>query len=149
MLPKELYDSSLFFRYPPLLKDDLKLPLLNIRPQIELERKGRTRLRVQMPIRIRNLENELDWPGKTPEPLRLTASGLSFASSCPRSHDLVRGISMTPSMTACDTWTPCGPNSRARDCARARSANLAEAKEAKFADPLRLAVAPVKIRVGG
>lgn len=44
---------------------------------------------------------------------------------------------------------PWGPNSRASDCARARSANLAEAKDAKLADPLKLAVAPVKIRVGG
>lgn len=43
-----------------LLLNDLKLPLLNVRPQIELERKGRTRLRVQIPIRIRNLENRLD-----------------------------------------------------------------------------------------
>lgn len=52
-------------------------------------------------------------------------------------------------MMACDTCTPCGPNSRARDCARARSANLAEAKSAQLVEPLMLAVAPVKIRVGG
>ena len=52
-------------------------------------------------------------------------------------------------MMACDTCTPCGPNSRASDCARARSANMVEAKAAHSADPFMLAVAPVKIKVGG
>lgn len=56
---------------------------------------------------------------------------------------------MTPSITTCETWIPWGPNSRARDCARARKANLADAKDAKLAEPFRLAVAPVKMRVGG
>ncbi len=56
---------------------------------------------------------------------------------------------MTPSITACATWTPLGPNSRARDWARARKANLPVAKEEHRAEPLREAVAPVKMRVGG
>jgi len=56
---------------------------------------------------------------------------------------------MTPSITACATWTPLGPNSRARDWARARKANLPVAKEEQRAEPLREAVAPVKMRVGG
>lgn len=46
-------------------------------------------------------------------------------------------------------WTPCGQNSLARDWDNARSPNFAEAKEAKFADALTEAVAPVKISVGG
>lgn len=56
---------------------------------------------------------------------------------------------MTPSIIVCETCTPCGPNSRASDCANARSANLLEAKAENLAEPLRLAVAPVKISVGG
>lgn len=40
-------------------------------------------------------------------------------------------------------------NSLARDCARARKANLPDAKEDIIAEPLSEAVAPVKIRVGG
>lgn len=42
-----------------------------------------------------------------------------------------------------------GPNSRASDWTSARVANLLTANEEKFADALRDAVAPVKIRVGG
>jgi len=42
-----------------------------------------------------------------------------------------------------------GPNSRPSDWARARMANLPVAKEEHWAEPLREAVAPVKIRVGG
>ena len=81
---------------------------------------------------------------------KLTASALIFASSPPSTfHSLVRGISITPSMTACATCTPRGPNSRARLCARARRANFPVAKEAQFAEPLSAAVAEVKIRVGG
>lgn len=56
---------------------------------------------------------------------------------------------MIPSMIVCETWMPCGPNSRASDCASARKANLPEANAAKLAEPFRLAVAPVKIKVGG
>lgn len=42
------------------------LPFLNIRPQIKLKRKGRARLGVQMPIRVRNLKNKLEY---VPKPL--------------------------------------------------------------------------------
>lgn len=49
---------------------------------------------------------------------------------------------MTPSMIAWLTCTPFGPNSLARDCARARRANLPDANPAQLADPLTLAVAP-------
>lgn len=56
---------------------------------------------------------------------------------------------MSPSMTACATWTPLGPNSRAKDWLSARRANLPAAKEEKLAEALRDAVAPVRIRVGG
>lgn len=52
-------------------------------------------------------------------------------------------------MIACATCTPWGPYSRASDCARARKACLPVAKEEHCAEPLREAVAPVKIRVGG
>lgn len=44
---------------------------------------------------------------------------------------------------------PLGPNSLASDCANALSANLPAAKEANCAEPFTLAVAPVKMRVGG
>lgn len=80
---------------------------------------------------------------------QLTASGLNLASSCSKTYALVRGISMTPSIIVCETWTPWGPNSLARDCASARKANFPVAKAAKVADPFTLAVAPVNIRVGG
>ena len=64
-------------------------------------------------------------------------------------HSFVRGMSMTPSMTACATCTPRGANSFAMDVDSARSANLAEAKELINAFALTEAVAPVKINVGG
>ena len=76
------------------------------------------------------------------------ASGEILPSS-PKSHSLVRGMSITPSMTACATCTPCGPNSLARDWAIARRANFVVAKAAKRAEPLTDAVAPVNIRDGG
>lgn len=44
---------------------------------------------------------------------------------------------------------PRGPNSLARHCPRARDADLPVAKEAKFAEPLMEAVAPVMRREGG
>lgn len=56
---------------------------------------------------------------------------------------------MMPSMMACATWMPLGPNSRVRDCTSARVANLLTAKDEKLADALSEAVAPVKISVGG
>lgn len=78
----------------------------------------------------------------------LTAAGSNLPSS-PKSHPLVRGISMTPSTTTWATCTPLGPNSRARLWASARRANLALAKEAQEALPFTDAVAPVKIRDAG
>lgn len=78
-----------------------------------------------------------------------TAPGSNFPSSCSLAQSFVRGISITPSIITWETWTPFGPNSRASDWASARRANLPVAKAAKFADPFTLAVAPVKIRVGG
>lgn len=44
---------------------------------------------------------------------------------------------------------PLGPNSLANDCAKALKANFPFANAAEFAEPLRAAVADVKIRVGG
>ena len=79
----------------------------------------------------------------------LTAWGSSLASSCSSFQAFVRGISMIPSMITWETCTPFGPNSRARDCANARRANFPVAKAEKLADPFRLPVAPVKIKVGG
>lgn len=76
------------------------------------------------------------------------ASGSIFASLA-NPYACVRGMSMTPSMTACATCTPWGPNSRARDCERARRACFMVAKAAKRAEPFTEAVAPVKIREGG
>lgn len=58
-------------------------------------------------------------------------------------------MSITPSMMACATWTPRGPNSRARLCVNPRTANLPAAKVANRADPRTDAVAPVTISVGG
>lgn len=52
-------------------------------------------------------------------------------------------------MTACATCTPCGPNSLARLVDRARRANFPVEKEDIRALDFTLAVAPVKIRVGG
>ena len=52
-------------------------------------------------------------------------------------------------MITCATWTPLGPNSLPRLWARARKANFPVAKEEHVALPLRDAVAPVNIRVGG
>lgn len=54
---------------------------------------------------------------------------------------------LSPSTMTWATWTPCGPNSLARDCESARVANLAGANAANWAEPFREAVAPVKMRV--
>ena len=128
----------------------MDLPPLNIRPQIQLEPKSRPRLRMQMPVRIGNLRiiSIIQQTNKNINN-KLTTSGSSFASSCSNFHSFVRGISITPSTITCETCTPCGPNSRASDCANARNANLPEAKAESAAEPFKLAVAPVKIRVGG
>ena len=80
---------------------------------------------------------------------RLTASALIFASGLSKVHSFVLGMSITPSMIACAICTPWGPNSLPRLCASARRANFPHAKLANVALPLREAVAPVKIRVGG
>ena len=72
-----------------------------------------------------------------------------LSGSGPTFHSLVRGISMTPSMMACATCTPLGPNSRPSDCPSARRANLPVANDAHPTEPLSAAVAPVKISVGG
>lgn len=80
---------------------------------------------------------------------KLTASGLSFASGCSNFHLFVRGMSITPSTITWETCTPLGPNSLASDCASALRANLPVANAEKVAEPLMLAVAPVKINVGG
>lgn len=111
---------------------------------------------MQMPIRIRNLTHNqhlfrspLHTLQKVIEEEKLTASGSIFPSSCSTLKILVRGISIMPSRITCETCTPCGPNSRANDCATALSANLPDEKVENSAEPFRLAVAPVKIRVGG
>ena len=83
--------------------------------------------------------------------MTLTARLEIFASGfpLPTSQSFVFGISITPSTITCETCTPWGPNSRARDWDRARTAHFPVAKEAHIALPLTEAVAPVKIRVGG
>jgi hypothetical protein len=72
-------------------------------------------------------------------------------SSAPllNSRPFAFGVSITPSMIACATCTPFGPNSRASDCASARALNLPDANEPQSAEPRREAVAPVMSRVGG
>ena len=81
--------------------------------------------------------------------MELTACGLIFASGASNFQSLVLSISITPSIMACDTCTPLGPNSRANDCAKALIANLPVANEEQRAEPFMAAVADVKISVGG
>lgn len=123
-------------------------PLLHIRPEIQFEPKCCPWLCMQVPVRIGNLITLASFCG-TWIRFPLTATGSILASSCSKVQLFVRGISMTPSRMTCATCTPCGPNSRARDCANALSANLPEAKAENVAEPFRLAVAPVNIKVGG
>lgn len=134
--------------------------------------KSRPRLRMEIPIRVRDLRIKslvttslhfaslLNPPlpqqaskqtNKPKEPCTLTVSGLIFPSppSSPTCTPFVYSVSIIPSIMICATWIPCGPNSRAIDCARARCADFPAAKGASLADPLREAVAPVKRRVGG
>jgi hypothetical protein len=82
---------------------------------------------------------------------KLTASLLIFPSGTPplTGQSLVLGISITPSMIAWATWIPLGPNSLARDCPVALTANFPLANEDMVADPLKDAVAPVIIKEGG
>ena len=79
----------------------------------------------------------------------LTACGLIFASGASNFQSLVLSMSMTPSIIACATCTPFGPNSRASDWAKALIANLPVAKEEHNAEPFMAAVADVKMSVGG
>ena len=88
-------------------------------------------------------------PHYSPDGRHPTASGLILASGASNFHSFACGVSIGPSITACETCTPCGPNSRARLCAIARVAHLPDAKVAKFAEPRTDAVAPVKTSVGG
>ena len=88
-------------------------------------------------------------PKKKDPLVRLTASGLIFASSPSSFHSFVLGISITPSIIACATCTPLGPNSLAKLCASALIANFPVAKLEHKALPFTEAVAPVKINVGG
>lgn len=128
---------------------------------INFLRKARPWLRMQEPIRVRNLSKHaslaIHCPSDLPNPSqkskkhpKLTASGRIFASG-PASfiHSFVLGISITPSTFTCATCTPLGPNSLARLCDSERRANLPVEKEAQSAEPFMAAVAPVKMRVGG
>jgi hypothetical protein len=65
------------------------------------------------------------------------------------SHSFVLGMSITPSIIAWETCTPCGPNSFAKLDDRARNAYLPVLKDDISALALTLAVAPVKMSVGG
>ena len=80
---------------------------------------------------------------------KLTACASIFASSFSNTHLLVLGISITPSMMACATCTPRGPNSLPKLCDSARNAVLPVANEDVSAEPRIDAVAPVKMSVGG
>lgn len=64
-------------------------------------------------------------------------------------YSLPRSLSNTPSATIWPICIPFGPNSLARDWDKARRPNFAEANEAKLAEALSAAVAPVKSNVGG
>ena len=55
----------------------------------------------------------------------------------------ILGVLIWPSMIACATCIPCGPNSRANDCDRALMPNFPTASAAKRAEPRKEAVAPV------
>lgn len=80
---------------------------------------------------------------------RLTALGSSFACHDESGFNThVRGIRITPSIMACATCTPCGPNSSASDSARARSECFDTLKGCIHALALTPAVAPVNMRVG-
>jgi hypothetical protein len=80
----------------------------------------------------------------------LTPSGLSLASGpIFVNNSLVLGILITPSMIACATCTPWGPNSFARLWLSALSAHLPVENELSCALDLTEAVAPVKISEGG
>lgn len=134
------------------------LPLLDIRPNVKLIGEARPWLAVEVPVRVRNLENgRLDVCSQRSEGrwLRqyrggaLTASGLIFASGASNFQSLVLSMSIIPSIMAWATCTPFGPNSRANDWAKALMANLPVAKEEHSAEPLIAAVAEVKMRVGG
>lgn len=114
-------------------------------------------LRVKVPIRVGNLNHVSESPQKLYNKIRhrpeqiLTASELIFPSGAPplTGQSWVLGISITPSIIACATCTPLGPNSLARLCPVALRANFPLANEDIVADPLKDAVAPVIINEGG
>lgn len=116
-------------------------------------------LRVQVPVVLSDLIQDVSRPSplppsaSSPYSLLLTESGEMSPSGAPLLnlclYSASRGMSMPPSMMACATWTPRGPNSLASDCVIALAANLPAAKLANFALPLMEAVAPVTIRDGG
>lgn len=117
-------------------------------------------LRVQVPVILRDLIQDvsknrvccLTSPAEQ-NPVLLTESGEMSPSGAPLLnlclYSAKRGMSIPPSMMACATWTPRGPNSLASDCVMALAANLPAAKLVNFALPLIEAVAPVTIRDGG
>jgi hypothetical protein len=126
-------------------------PFLDCRSQVDLPGKVRLRLSVQPPVVVSNLVTLVDLATsvrrritkRTPSALSLASGPISF------SHSFVRGISMTPSMMAWLTCTPCGPNSRANDWLRALNAHLPVANDAMSAFAFTEAVAPVKMSDGG
>lgn len=136
-----------------------KLPLLNIRPDVDLVRKGRSWLRVKIPVRVRNLQPLAQTlhtiilpplhPLSTAGSKKLTAPGLIFPSTPSILYPFVLSISITPSTTTCATCTPFGPNSLPKLCASALRANFPVAKLEHRALPFIDAVAPVKMSVGG
>lgn len=145
--PGSIFDSMLY------TTSGVSLELLTMRSNIQLLRKRRLRLRMQVPVTLRNLRSNQHSHFLKGIKLgqQLTASGLIKASSFPPPNPLAFAASVLipPSMTASATCTPCGPNSLARLCVMPRWANLPAAKEAKRAEPRREAVAPVTMRVGG
>lgn len=56
----------------------------------------------------------------------MSSGSIASPSLKPPVHFLVMGVSIRPSITACATCMPLDPNSRAKDWASARVANLIE-----------------------
>ena len=75
------------------------------------------------------------------------ASGESMVWSSRLAHPTHPGVLIWPSTITCETWIPCGPNSRAMDWASARNPNLPTARAEKFALPRSAAEAPVSSMV--
>lgn len=103
---------------------------------------------MQIPVCVRNLQLVslvlcCSQHSLTPSALIFASGGMSL------SHSFVLGISITPSMIACATWTPWGANSLAALWDRALNAYFPVEKDDILALLLTDAVAPVKMRVGG